>query len=134
MKKYSWQIGLAAAVVILAMLACSFSASTANIQNARMARDEAGNDPTTVFAPTDVFHCVGELKNAPDDTKIKAAWIAVQVEGVEPDFLIGEKELTSGSSTFHFQLSNDNPWPAGKYKVELYLNGELDTTLEFEVR
>ena len=134
MKQYRWQIGVAVAVVIFAMLACSFSASTANIQNARMARDEAGNDPTTVFAPTDVFYCVGELQNAPDDTTIKAVWIATQVEGVSPDFLIGEKELTTGSSAFHFQLSNDAPWPAGKYRVELYLNGDLDTTLEFEVR
>ncbi len=120
--------------MMIFLLACGFSASTANIQNVRMARDAEGNDPTTVFAPTETFHCVGELKNAPDDTALKAVWIAMQVEGVSPDFLIGEKELTSGSGTFHFQLSNDSPWPAGRYRVELYLNGELETTLEFEVQ
>jgi hypothetical protein len=120
--------------MMIFLLACGFSASTANIQNVRMARDAEGNDPMTVFAPTETFHCVGELKNAPDDTTLKAVWIATQVEGVSPDFLIGEKELTSGSGTFHFQLSNDSPWPAGRYRVELYLNGELETTLEFEVQ
>ncbi len=120
--------------MMIFLLACGLSASTANIQNVRMARDAEGNDPTTVFAPTETFHCVGELKNAPDNTALKAVWIATQVEGVSPDFLIGEKELTSGSGTFHFQLSNDSPWPAGRYRVELYLNGELETTLEFEVQ
>jgi len=57
-----------------------------------------------------------------------------QREGVEPDFFIDETELTSGSNTLTFQLSNDAPWPAGQYKVDLYLNDELDRTLEFEVR
>ena len=134
MKQYKYQIGFAIAMVVLAMLACSFSASTASIKSAQMYRDPDGNEPTTVFAPTDIFYCLVDLANAPDDTTVKAAWTAVQVEGVEPDFFIDETELTSGSNTLTFQLSNDAPWPAGQYKVDLYLNGELDRTLEFEVR
>lgn len=50
------------------------------------------------------------------------------------DLRLDESELTSGSGTLTFSLSNSQPWPVGKYKVDLYLNEELDRTLDFEVR
>ena len=89
---------------------------------------------TSVFSPQDTFYVLVDLANAPDDTTVKAAWTAVEAEGVEPNFFIDEAEITSGSNTLTFNLSNDSPWPTGKYKVDLYLNGELDRTLEFEVQ
>lgn len=61
-------------------------------------------------------------------------WTAVDAEGVDANFQIDEAELTSGSGTLTFNLSTDGLWPAGAYKVELYLNDKLDRTLEFEVR
>ena len=134
MKKNRRQIGFAIAMVMLATLACSFSASTANIKDAKMARDYDGTQPTTVFAPDEIFYCVVELANAPDDTTVKASWTAVQAEGADPNFFIDETELTSGSSVMHFELSNTGPWPVGKYKVDLYLNDEFDRTLEFTVQ
>jgi len=56
------------------------------------------------------------------------------VEDTEPNLTINETEINTGSGLVHFQLSNDNLWPLGKYKVEIYLNGKLAKTLEFEVR
>ena len=32
-----------------------------------------------------------------------------------------------------YNLSNDQLWPIGTYKVEIYLNDKLDQTLEFSV-
>ena len=87
-----------------------------------------------MFTPDEIFYCVVDLANAPDDTTAKAAWSVVEAEGVEPNYPIDEAELTSGDADLHFELSNDMLWPVGKYKVELYLNGELDQTLEFEVQ
>lgn len=133
MTKYKLQIGFAIAVVMLSMFACGFSASTANIKEAQLAKDPQANQPTTVFSPNDIFYCVVELANAPDDTTVKAAWTAVQAEGADPNTFIDESELTSGSGNLQFNLSNTNPWPRGTYKVDLYLNGELDRTLEFAV-
>lgn len=124
---------LVVAALWAASLACGFSASTANIDNARMARDIEGADATETFAPEETFFCIAELKNAPDDSKVKASWTAVEVEGADPNTLIDESELTTGSGTLQFQLTNDGPWPAGKYKVDLYLNDTLDQTLEFTV-
>ena len=75
-----------------------------------------------------------DLKNAPDDTKLKAVWTAVSAEGVDPNFMIDEVEFTSGDELVHFTLENDNLWPAGQYKVEIYLNDKLDKTLTFDVQ
>ena len=33
-----------------------------------------------------------------------------------------------------FDLSNDNLWPIGSYKADIYLNGTLDRSLTFEVQ
>jgi hypothetical protein len=121
-------------VILLINAACGFNVSTASIKNAQLARDNEGTQPTTTFAAGDTFFCNVDLSNAPDDTAVKAVWTAVQVEGTEPNLKLDESELKSGSSTLHFKLSNDNSWPAGKYKVDLYLNDKLDRTVEFQVQ
>lgn len=133
MRKIGPQLWLALAMVVSALLACSFNASTANIKDVTMARDAEGQAPTTTFAQDDTFHCLVQLANAPDETTVKAAWTAVEAEGVEPHFFIDETELTTGSGQLHFNLSNDNLWPTGKYKVDLYLNGKLSRTVDFTV-
>ena len=49
--------------------------------------------------------------------------------------MIDEAEITAGNeNVFTFNLQNNGLWPKGKYKVDLYLNNNLDRTLEFEVQ
>jgi hypothetical protein len=121
------------ALLILTALACSFNVTTANISEAKLAKDPDGDQPTATFAQDEAFYCVVELANAPDDTKVKAAWTVVEAQDTDPNVLIDETEITTGDGKIHFDLTNDKLWPAGKYKVELYLNDKLDRTLEFQV-
>ena len=125
-----------AAFLLLALTACSFSASTANISEAKMARDTHGKQPTKTFSPNEPFYCIVELSNAPDDTEVRAVWTAVKAEGADPNTNIDEAKATSGSGQLQFNLSNKGPWPIGDYKVDLYLNdaNEPTKTLKFEVR
>ncbi len=125
---------LAVGAMFVVPLACSFSASTANIDEVWMARDEAGEQRTEVFAQDEIFYCKVDLANAPDDTTVKASWTAVNIEGEEPNIFLDETELTTGANILTFELSNNSLWPIGSYKVDLFLNGELDQTLEFEVK
>ena len=112
---------------------CKCQVSTANIHSAQMTRDAEGTQPTSVFSPTDTFYCHAKLANAPDGTTIKSVWTAVKVEGVEPNHVIDEAEITSGSAPIKFNLTGTNPWPPGEYKVDLYLNDKLDQTVTFTV-
>ncbi len=134
MKSKKWFLFLIPILVLFINAACGFSASTASIKDAKMARDNEGTQPTTSFAAKDTFFCNVDLANAPDDTTVKAVWTAVQVSGTDPNTKIDETELKTGSGTLHFKLSNDNAWPSGKYKVDLYLNDKLDRTVEFQVQ
>src|SRR3712207_9066216 len=58
-KKVMWvgksKVSLVGLALILALIlsACSVSASTANISDAKMTRDEAGKNPTNVLSPND---------------------------------------------------------------------------------
>jgi hypothetical protein len=127
-------LGLAIMSLVGAALACNFLVSTAKIENLRMARDEQGEQTTTAFGQQDNFYLLGDLKNAPSDTKLKAVWTGVEVKDNPPNTMIDEKELVTGDGNFTFSLLNNNPiWPAGKYKVDLYLNDKLDQTVDFTV-
>jgi len=134
MVKRNLMIFVGVIILIFASVACEFSASTANIGDAWLSDSEDGNNRVTTFSQDAVFYAFADLKNAPEDTTLKAVWIAVDAEGVDPNFVINETEFTSGSNVVTFNLSNNNLWPVGKYRVEIYLNGKLDKTLDFEVR
>lgn len=122
-------------LLALAGLACGGSFSTANIGEAFISSDEAGQNRTTTFAQDEqTFYCQVILNNAPDDTVVKAVWTAVAVEGEEADLFLDENSLTGGDGQLTFSLSNDNLWPIGAYKVDIYLNDELDQTLNFTVQ
>lgn len=139
MKPYKL-LALSLVLTLLAVtaLSCGFSVSTANIRSATLAKGyENGEavDATTTFAPSDLtLHLVVKVGNAPDDTTLRAEWSIVEVEGYEASAIDAtDLTLSSGEDTADFTLANNDVWPAGKYKVDLYLNDKLDRTLEFEV-
>lgn len=135
MKNVNFKVLLAVAVLAVTALACGFSASTANFQQAYMAYDSAGTQATTVYGPEDVFYAIVDLANAPDSTEVRAVWTAVNVTGESPNTLIDEVSIQSGDAVLTFDLANTGMlWPSGSYKVDLYLNGELETTLNFQVQ
>ncbi len=135
-----------ALIVVLALMpACEFSFSTARITDAKLSKEvnektEAVN-PTTEFSSTDpIIHAVVQLANAPDDTKVKAKWTAVKVEGVDPNKNMGEVELnTEGKNIVDFTYKAPNGLLPGDYKVDIYLNpqagkeAEPEKTLTFRV-
>ena len=133
MKRNIFRLGLLTAVIIVATSACGFSFTTANIAEARMAKDPEGNQPTETFTPQDTFYVVVDLDNAPEDTVIRSEWTAVDVEGAEPNTSIDSAELTTGSGQLHFKLENNSPWPPGEYQVELFIDDESRETLDFQV-
>ena len=134
MKGRKLPILFALLALLLASLACEVSASTANIADAWMSADEAGDQHVTFYSQEAIFYAQVDLQNAPDDTVLKAVWIAVDAQDTEPNLVITETEFTTGSGVVNFNLTNDNLWPTGKYKVDIYMNDTLSKTLEFEVQ
>ena len=123
-------------VLILASLACNFSATTANISNAHMATDESDSTQTTTYSPdTQTFYSFYDLKNAPDDTVVKGVWTLVSAEGYESNSVIDSAEITGGDDSYYFSLDRAaEAWPVGQYKIDLYINDKLAETVEFQVQ
>jgi hypothetical protein len=112
------------------------SFSTANITNARLTSDKDGAKEVTSFAPADqYFYCYFKLNNAPDDTVVKGTWTLVSADGYSDNSEIDSAEVTGSDNTYYFSLSRStDAWPVGKYKIDLYINGNLVQTIDFEVK
>jgi len=142
MKRVFSFVSLAVLIAVIAA-GCNFSVSTANITNATLSKDVTGStfdpvDPTTTF-PVDqpVIHLVAKVANAPEGTKVKSVWTAVDVGDIAPaNTKVAETEVvlnSDGSAHFTLSLPSSGAWPVGKYKVDVYLNDKLDRTLEYTV-
>jgi cytoskeletal protein RodZ len=107
------------------------------IKNAYMASDnggEPGNEVTS-FSPSDrKVHCVVQLSDAQAGTSVKFKWIAVEA-GVLKDHLLKELEYTTKAqeTKVHADLTLQQDWPEGDWKVDIYLNGQFARSVTYAV-
>jgi hypothetical protein len=92
---------------------------------------------TNVFSTgQSIVHAVIETSNAPKGTQIKATWLAVDVSSApSPNYKLGESKVDAYGTEyvdFNFRPSGGHMSP-GTYRVEVYLDGTLDRTLDFSV-
>jgi len=121
------------------LVACSVSFSTANVGDAWLSADKEGQQRTSSFGQDAVVYAQVQVRNAPEDTRVRSVWYAVEAENVEPNFKFDEVTFTitqSGNPTVTFNRSNPPFWPRGRYKIEIYLNDATEParTLEFQVQ
>jgi hypothetical protein len=137
MNKRTLSIFLALFALMASSLACAFGGKL-GLSNGRTAFDEDGAQPTSVFGPNDAIYAVADLANAPVGTVVNSKWYYVSVEGMDPNTLIDEADLTIDQDNFtgtvHFFFPAGSDWPLGTYAVELYLNNELIQTVTYSVQ
>ena len=93
-------------------------------------------NPTVVFGPTSVFHAIAALSNAPANTLFNATWYVVDVgSAAPPNSQIESTDVkTDGSRNIDFTLAPVATWPTGTYRVEISVNGAVDTVKNFSVK
>lgn len=138
MKPNKISILLAVTALIISTLACAFGAEP-TLDNVRTAKDQDGAQPSSVFAATDTVYVVGDLSNGVTGNVVSSKWYAVEVADTEPNLLLDQADITidenkSYSLYFYFPPPLDGKWPAGSYKVEIYFNGALNSTIPFTVQ
>jgi hypothetical protein len=91
---------------------------------------------TTIFPPQATFHAVVTITDAPDNSKIKAMWYAVDVgSAAAPNSLIDQYELSAnGSRNIDFTLQPKAGWPQGTYRIDIDGNGTLAKSVTFQVQ
>lgn len=127
MQRRTWNLTLGLGSLMIAALACNFSASTANISSLKLGKDKAVATEASTFAPTDTIYAVGTISNAPGKVKVKGRLVVEDVTGQQAGPIPGLEETLdlagSGTATYTFSPPPDG-WPKGKYKVEVIMMNE----------
>jgi hypothetical protein len=99
-----------------------------------MSKEENG-PATSTFAPGDrKVNVVINLNKGKTGTDIKVVWIAEDVEGARNKELKSLEYTTKGSEKkIPGYVTWSQDWPKGRYKVEVYINGNLDRTVFYDV-
>lgn len=114
------------------------STSTGVVSEVHMARDDGNSGPgdeTSTFNSKDrTIHCVAELKDPKSGTKMRFSWFVVEANGTSNE-KIKDIDYTTRAleNVVHGHLSTPRDWPVGKYKVEVYVNENLEETVHFTV-
>ena len=127
MRNKRWELALGLGLLIVAGLACNFSASTANISGLKLGKDQAVSAETSSFASGDTVYALATVSTAPGAVKVRGRLVVDSVEGEQSGPIPGlEKTLDlpgSGTATYTFSPPPSG-WPKGKYKVEVVMLNE----------
>ncbi|MHB0857828.1 MAG: hypothetical protein ACYC5M_09690 [Anaerolineae bacterium] len=124
-------------LLLVLLVGCSEIAAPPSIVSTTFARDYDGEDATDVFGPTDTIYCLVKLDNykvqtGRKETEVKAVWKTA--DGQE----VGQMQVAASyvtlNDTVRFEFKHEGPWEPGQYTADLYLNGEFDRTINFQVQ
>lgn len=101
---------------------------------AKANQDKPG-ELATHFTPGDrKIYCVVDLNIAKVDTKVRFIWKAVDVEGADNgEFKTVDYWTKPGEDRVNGHVILPRDWPKGKYRVEVYINGELGKAVDYTV-
>jgi hypothetical protein len=118
---------VALTVFLSVVLACKFSATTANISGLKIGKDKAVSTESSSFGPNDTIYAITEISNVPGKVKVKGRLAFEDVEGQTAGPIPGLEDTvelpSSGTATFTFSPASAG-WPKGKYKLEVLLTTE----------
>jgi hypothetical protein len=136
MNPRKFSILVAALALVVSALACGAGEPT--LTDARTAKDSEGALPATVFNEFDTIFVVGSLSGIQAGNTIETRWYVENVDGYDPGYYIDSSMLSfdnSNYNTFFFEFpAPSSGWPFGTYKVEIYFNDVLHSTLQYGVQ
>jgi hypothetical protein len=93
--------------------------------------DKRVQAPTTSFGPKDTIYASVATTGAAPSKTITAKWSFQDGQVVKQD---SQAIAPTGPAATEFHISKPSGWPAGKYKVEIAVDGSPAGTQEFEVK
>ncbi len=114
---------------------------TANavVEEAFLAKDDGSGkagDPVASFFTTDIpIYCVVQL-SSPKPATVKMNFVAVAVTGVKPETKVVTTVYTTkdGENRVNFRGKPFDKWNAGKYRVDIFVDGKIAKNLTFDIR
>ena len=126
-----------ALLIITTICASVALAGTAKVE-AAIAVDKDAKPTTTFAADVPKLYAFFRSKGTQTGDKLRGVWIAEDVGNAAPEKTkIDEATLTADENDFYGAFSLTKPtkgWPAGKYRVAIYVGDELATTAKFTIK
>lgn len=119
---------------------------TAGFKRSYMALDSNGERKRDVFyTDTEAIYCVVEMASGRADVTVTAQlratalYIPPRGNPVDVDIVLAADEEAPGAGdditlSFEWERDGDEPYPAGSFVCEVFLDGVLEAQLPFEVR
>jgi hypothetical protein len=133
-------------LIILLLLLChaGFAQTVAagaedGIEEVYLAKDDGNGkagEQVAEFRTTDVpIYCVVLLESGVKAV-VKMDFVAVNVAGVKPETKVVTSSYTTkeGQNRVNFSGHPEDKWTAGKYRVDLFLDGKKVKDVEFEIK
>lgn len=98
----------------------------------RIGPDKKINDQTDDFAVRDTIYVSVATEGASTGSRLSAKWTFNDKQVV--DSSSQSISPTGGTTVTEFHITKATPWPKGKYKVEILLDGVSAGTKDFEVK
>jgi hypothetical protein len=109
------------------------------VEEISLARDDGSGEAgetTNVFMTTDVpIHCFVQLASA-KFVLVKMNFVAVKALGLKAETkVVTVSYKTNGkNNVVNFNASPETIWAAGAYRIDIFLDGKLAKSLEFEIK
>lgn len=96
--------------------------------------DKRVTNATTTFSPRDTMYVSVTTQNAPANAMLTAKWTFQDGQVVDSlTQAVAAATTTGGPTVTEFHLARPSGWPAGRYTVEVMLNGQSVGTREITV-
>ena len=93
--------------------------------------DKAVTDSTDKFRPGDTIYASVATDGTAQTATLRAKWIYQDGQTVDET---SRTIAPNGRERTEFHISKPDGWPAGKYKLEVFLNDQSKETKTFEVQ
>jgi hypothetical protein len=91
--------------------------------------------PSTTFGIRDTIYASVNTTGVGQSATLGTKWVFVKKDGSTlPVNESSQTITTTGPSTTEFHITKATPWPQGKYRVDVMLNGATAGSAEFDVQ
>lgn len=109
----------------------------ASVESITLAKDnggQKGDEVESLAASDQTFHAVVHMDEVGSGAKVKVDLIAVETsEGKNVPVLSKDYDLGGIENEVTVTYTLPRPWPAGKYRIDAYVNGKLSKSKDFEI-
>ena len=97
----------------------------------RIDADKKVTEPASTFGRRDTIYASVGTVGTTNDAKVAARWTFQTGQVVDSS----ERTISpTGPANTEFHISKRTPWPAGKYRLEIFVNGTSNSVKEVEVK